>query len=96
MMIFTDSKYRPASRNRKKLPPKPKRTKPKFVPYTPTSQVFRRETPEYPSVVSKSALPTKTDDSYKAEVSKKYTLAPAYNKGAYQVISKDNVTDIGR
>ena len=26
----------------------------------------------------------------------KYTVAPAYNKGAYQVISKENVKDIGR
>jgi len=28
--------------------------------------------------------------------SKKYTVAPAYNKGAYQVIPKDCVKDIGR
>lgn len=27
---------------------------------------------------------------------KTYTIAPAYNKGAYQVISEDNVKDIGR
>ena len=25
-----------------------------------------------------------------------FTIAPAYNKGAYQVISKDNIKDIGR
>jgi hypothetical protein len=29
-------------------------------------------------------------------VSKNYTIAPAYNKGAYQVIGKDNIKDIGR
>ena len=28
--------------------------------------------------------------------SKKYTVAPAYNKGAYQVIPNDCVKDIGR
>ena len=36
------------------------------------------------------------DTSYKKEVSKSYTLAPAYNKGAYQVISKENIKHIGR
>ena len=25
-----------------------------------------------------------------------YTVAPAYNKGAYQLITKDNIKDIGR
>ena len=25
-----------------------------------------------------------------------HTIAPAYNKGAYQVISKENIKDIGR
>jgi hypothetical protein len=25
-----------------------------------------------------------------------FTVAPAYNKGAYQVISKENIQDIGR
>lgn len=29
-------------------------------------------------------------------ISSNYTIAPAYNKGAYQVISKDNLEDIGR
>ena len=30
------------------------------------------------------------------EVSKQYTLAPAYNKGAYQVIPLDNIKHIGK
>ena len=29
-------------------------------------------------------------------VSSNYTIAPAYNKGAYQVIGKDNTKDIGK
>ena len=29
-------------------------------------------------------------------ISSQYTIAPAYNKGAYQVISRQNVKDIGR
>lgn len=28
--------------------------------------------------------------------SSKYTIAPAYNKGAYQVIGKENIKDIGK
>ena len=39
---------------------------------------------------------TKPVDNIKLEVSKQYTIAPAYNKGAYQVITKSNVKDIGR
>jgi hypothetical protein len=36
------------------------------------------------------------DNSYKQEVSKKYTVAIAYNKGAYQVIPNENIKDIGK
>lgn len=36
------------------------------------------------------------DTSYKKEVSAKYTVAIAYNKGAYQVISRENIQDIGK
>ena len=39
---------------------------------------------------------TKKDERYKLEVSKQYTIAPAYNKGGYQVIGKNNIKDIGR
>ena len=32
----------------------------------------------------------------KREISKGYTVAPAYNKGAYQVIPKTDVKHIGK
>ena len=32
----------------------------------------------------------------KREISSGYTIAPAYNKGAYQVIGKNNIKDIGK
>ena len=38
-------------------------------------------------------------EDYLAErraISSNYTIAPAYNKGAYQVIGKDNLEDIGK
>ena len=39
---------------------------------------------------------TAVDNSWKLEISKKYTVAPAYNKGAYQVISRDDLEHIGK
>jgi len=35
-------------------------------------------------------------DMQKKEISSGYTVAPAYNKGAYQVIGKNNIKDIGK
>ena len=39
---------------------------------------------------------TKPVHNWRLEESKKFTIAPAYNKGGYQVISKDNVKHIGK
>ena len=39
---------------------------------------------------------TAVDNSWKVEISKKYTVAPAYNKGAYQVIPPTDVEHIGK
>ena len=39
---------------------------------------------------------TKPQSNWRLEESKNFTVAPAYNKGAYQVISKSNIKDIGR
>lgn len=52
--------------------------------------------PKYPSVEDFGHCTGKLDTSFKKEISSKYTVAPAYNKGAYQVISVENVKDIGR
>ena len=41
----------------------------------------------------------RSTEEYLAErraISSKYTIAPAYNKGAYQVIGEDNLEDIGK
>ena len=35
-------------------------------------------------------------DKEKKEIGQGYTAAPAYNKGAYQVIGKSNIKDIGK
>tara|TARA_Y100001937_G_scaffold43358_1_gene61239 strand:- start:615 stop:749 length:135 start_codon:yes stop_codon:yes gene_type:complete len=38
----------------------------------------------------------RADESWKQEESKNFTVAPAYNKGAYQVIPKSDVEHIGK
>ena len=39
---------------------------------------------------------TKPLRNIKLEISRKFTIAPAYNKGGYQVIGKNDIKDIGR
>lgn len=59
---------------------------------------FRRDTPQYPSADMAKARHDNTSKEFaeKQAISSKYTVAPAYNKGAYQVISRENVKDIGK
>ena len=47
-------------------------------------------------VCSNRTRGTKPVKNWRLEESKKFTVAPAYNKGAYQVISKSAIKDIGR
>ncbi len=56
---------------------------------------IKAEQEKYPSLNGTQYIPQK-DTQYKNEVSKRYTVAIAYNKGGYQVISKDNIKDIGK
>ena len=53
--------------------------------------------PIYPSVPLGDPNPDETakqDKSYTS--SSRHTIAPAYNKGAYQVITEETIKDIGR
>ena len=49
----------------------------------------------YPSA-EVSEYKTPEDTSYKKEISKQYTVAIAYNKGAYQVIPNSDLKHIGK
>ena len=92
-MALTFGSLRHTSSGRKRKPlPRAKRYTPEFQPLE-QKPVYRRETKQY-----KSALINSMDTTIDArhELSSKYTIAPAYNKGAYQLISRDNVQDIGR
>jgi hypothetical protein len=39
---------------------------------------------------------TKTDDSWKIEASKNWTIVPAYNKGPYMVVAKEDLKTAGK
>tara|TARA_B100001121_G_C18306349_1_gene442110 strand:+ start:228 stop:602 length:375 start_codon:yes stop_codon:yes gene_type:complete len=60
--------------------------------------------PETPKIIEKE-IPlsnkigsggTKPDDSWKIEESKNWTIAPAYNKGPYMVVAKEDIKTAGR
>jgi len=51
---------------------------------------------KYPSGGMGIGSSASADTSWKVEESKNFTVAPAYNKGAYQVIGKSSIKDIGR
>ena len=90
-LTFGSLRHTPSGRKRKPLP-KSKRYTPKFQPLEP-STTYRRETTEYKS---NDQGGHSTGLVEKPQLASKYTIAPAYNKGAYQVISRDNIKDIGR
>lgn len=96
MMVYTCNTYRPLSRKRKKLPPRPRRTASKFEDYVPSSEPYRRPTPEYKSLMSNKKIEGADVSFFKQEISKQYPVAVAYNKGAYQVIPRNDITHIGK
>jgi|TARA_A200000159_G_C7267181_1_gene315625 hypothetical protein len=51
---------------------------------------------KYPSYSGTTSYETPKDQSWKQEESKNFTVAPAYNKGAYQVIPRKDVRHIGK
>ena len=70
----------------------------KFVEWKGHEEPYRRETRYIPSLDSTSGIDScsKKDNTEQLKVSSNYTIAPAYNKGAYQVITRENVKDIGK
>ena len=69
---------------------KPKPLKPKGIPN------WAHDPYQYPSVQNSNYIPLKKTDSFKQEVSKKYTIAIPYNKGGYQVLRHDEIRDAGK
>ena len=91
-------------KNYKKNNPTVKLTQNKSKPMKPQTnavlEAHKEHMKKYPSMPMGSATGKGTVnvdwDIEKKEISKGYTVAPAYNKGAYQVIGKSNIKDIGK
>ena len=95
---YNGKKRKTAAYRRKKSVP-PLSGKPLQVPdhVLERQEAARKHREQYPSLgVGTSKYVPSEDQSYKKEISKQYTVAPAYNKGAYQVINPDNIVDIGK
>lgn len=100
-MIYGNSKYSYSGKRRKTSAfTKSKKITKEFKPLQTTTNVLYEEScrvhDSIPSNKSMADCTQSTKSTEKAEVSSKYTVAPAYNKGGYQVIPKDCVKDIGR
>lgn len=97
MIVKGSMNYDQFGRKRKKKAIKAKKSMTQstktFKPSCKTMQTSNKTI--YPSAeVSEYTVPR--DTSYKKEISKQYTVSIAYNKGAYQVIPKEEVKDIGK
>lgn len=100
-MVIQGSIHHTYSGRKKKKLKSSRKKQPEFVPlerskasFTPAWWVDTKK--EYKSAPFKPYVPRKIDDSYKKEVSSKYTVSIAYNKGTYQVISNQDVEHIGK
>ena len=94
--------YDPTGRKRKSPGLKTvRKVKPKFKEYTPQPTYAQQRIDSFNTKYPSASLDSKTittakDESWKREASKNFTVAPAYNKGAYQVISNNNIKHIGK
>ena len=102
MIIKGSIGYDQHGRKRKRLRTKRKTSKSTWTTKGAVAQMGERRTctakVESSSLSSStnSGQGTKVDNSWRVEISKKYTVAPAYNKGAYQVIPRSDVEHIGK
>ena len=95
---YNGKKRKTAAYRRKKSVP-PLSGKPLQIPdhVLERQEAARKHREQYPSLgVGTSKYVPQESQDYKKEISKQYTVAPAYNKGAYQVINPDNIVDIGK
>tara|TARA_Y100000766_G_C18628324_1_gene469504 strand:+ start:89 stop:385 length:297 start_codon:yes stop_codon:yes gene_type:complete len=98
MIIQGSMRYSPSGRKRKTNAYK-KKARPKFVAQQKKNFKKPDTTPEIPSLIHSSKTKCKNETlsaEERLEISKNYTVAPAYNKGAYQVIPKGDVKWIGK
>lgn len=99
--FYTGSlRYDPTGRKRKTNSMKRRKKVHEFKPYKAEKTYAQLQMEEfnkkYPSWTGDSSYQPEDDQSWKAEESKNFTIAPAYNKGAYQVIPRKDVEHIGK
>jgi hypothetical protein len=62
-------------------------------------KVYRRESPDYPSAVTKlgnGGTINHKERQERLEISKQYSIVPADNKGPYMVVGKEDLKTAGR
>ena len=91
-LTFGSLRHTASGRKRKPLP-KSKTYTPKFEPLE-VANTYCRDTVHYKSADDGVGTCEAPDRSYTENSS--FTVAPAYNKGAYQVINNTDIKDIGR
>ena len=94
MIINCSMRHSPSGRKRKTNAWK-KAKRPDFVAQAKKEFKPVEKLDKIPSMKSTGNC-TVADNSWKVEESKKFTVAPAYNKGAYQVIPRGDVEWIGK
>ena len=103
MIVKGSTGFTTSGRKRKKFKA-PKKKKREFIPFdkvVPSYEYMlweKNQREQYPSVgfIPDPMYGKRTPENYRAEVSKKYAISVAYNKGAYQVIPEDDVENIGK
>ena len=95
MIIQGSMRYSLSGRKRKTNAWKKTKAKPSNVNLKKTFKPSTETKKEYPSMKTGKYSPP-VDNSWKLEESKKFTVAPAYNKGAYQVIPASDIKHIGK
>ena len=77
-----------------------RRLKPEFQPLVVEKTLAEKQmdsfNAKYPSFSGSTKYQPIEDQSWKQEASKNFTVATAYNKGAYQVIPSTDVKHIGK
>ena len=101
MNMIGSLRYDPTGRKRKTTSLRPKRrSNPVFTEYKPEKTYAQLQMEafdkKYPSYTGDTKYQPGEDQSWKKEASKNFTVAPAYNKGAYQVVPRNEVEHIGR
>lgn len=101
MNMIGSLRYDPTGRKRKTTSLKPKRkAKPVFKDYKPEKTYAQKQmeafNKKYPSWTGDTSYAPAEDQSWKQKASRNFTVAPAYNKGAYQVIPRNDVEHIGK